>query len=116
MRRRIWLAALLIAGATPLAASEPLTLRLSQPAAAAPATVTVQVSVEPHADNRALEVVVDSDQYYRGSKVSLDGDEARRTHTFEFRNLPGGSYGIRAVLMGSTGKAKAFAESRIVMY
>lgn len=116
MRRRIWLAALLIASATPLAASEPLTLRLSQPAATAPATVFVQVSVEPHADNRALEVVVDSDQYYRGSKVSLDGDEERRTHTFEFRNLPGGSYGIRAVLMGSTGKAKAFAESRIVVY
>ena len=116
MRGRIWFAALLIASATPLGADEPLKLRLSQPAAAAPATVIVQVSVVPDADNRALEVLADSDQYYRSSKVSLDGDEARQTHTFEFRNLPSGNYEIRAVLLGSNGKAKAFADSRIVVY
>ena len=48
--------------------------------------------------------------------MSLDGDEARRTHTFEFRNLPSGSYGIRAVLMGRNSKVKALAENRMVVY
>ena len=115
MSTRQWCVAVLMF-VTPLTASEPLKLRLSQAAAAAPATVLVQVSVEPNADNRTLRVVVDSERYYRSSEVSLDGDAARRTHPFEFRNLPSGSYEVRAVLLASGGKPRAVAEGRVVVY
>ena len=116
MRTRIWLAAVLMSAVTPLAGAEILKLRLSQPVAVAPATVLVQISVEPHADNRSLAVVVDSDQYYRSSEVSLDGDDARRPHVFEFRNLPSGSYEVSAVLLASGGKPRASADARIVVF
>ncbi|HLG54279.1 MAG TPA: hypothetical protein VI485_03045 [Vicinamibacterales bacterium] len=115
MRHRMWLAAALLA-VTPVAADQPLTLRLSQPATTAPANLIVQISVATAADNRSLTVSIDSDQYYRSSEVALDGDEARRTHTFEFRNLPSGSYEIRAMLRGSGKKPKAFADGRTVVY
>lgn len=116
MRTRIWLAAVLMSAVTPLAGGEVLKVRLSPAAAAAPATVLVQISVEPHADNRSLEVVVDSDHYYRSSQVSLDGDDARRTHAFEFRNLPSGSYEVSAVLLTLGGKPRASADARIVVF
>ena len=115
MRTRHWLIAVLISSVTPLAAGEPLKLRLPQPAAA-PANVLIQVSVEPNADNRSLQLVIESDRYYRSSDVPIDGDKERRTHAFEFRNLPSGSYEIRAVLIASGGKPRAFADGRTIVY
>ena len=116
MRTRLWLAALLMSSLTPLVASEPIKLRVSQPATAAPVNVLVQVSVEPNADNRVLRVVIDSDRYYRSSEVGLDGIQSPRTHTFDFRRMPSGSYQIRAVLVGASGKPRAFADGRIDVY
>ncbi len=115
MRTHRWLIALVISTVTPLAAGEPLKLRLPQPAAA-PANMLIQVSVEPNADNRSLQLVIDSEGYYRSSEVPIEGDKAGRTHTFEFRNLPTGSYEIRAVLVASGGKPRAFADGRTIVY
>jgi hypothetical protein len=116
MTTRQWLAVALMATVTPLAAGQPLKLRLSQPASMGPTTLIVQVSVEPDADNRLLAVVVDSGEYYRGSEVALGGNQARRSHTFEFRNLPSGSYNIRVVLFGRGAKPKAVADGRTIVY
>ena len=63
---------------------------------AAPATVPVTIAVEPGASNRALVVEADSDDYYRSSTIELDGENEKRLHTLELKNLPAGDYVVRA--------------------
>ena len=100
----------------PLAAGEPIKMHLPQHETAAPANVVIQVSVEPNAENHSLEVIVDSGAYYRCSEVALDGVDARRVHAFEFRNVPSGTYEIRAVLRGAGGKPRASADSAVIVH
>ena len=65
------------------------------------------------ADNRAVEVVAESEDYYRSSEIQLDGDQAPRTNTFEFRSLPPGTYEVKATLLGSSGRTRAWAYSHV---
>ena len=44
-----------------------------------PATVRVTAIVERDAQNRAMEVVADSDGFYRSSLIPLEGENAPRT-------------------------------------
>jgi hypothetical protein len=41
--------------------------------------LAVRVNVAPQSGNRAFEIVVDSNDFYRPSRVQLDGDRARRS-------------------------------------
>ena len=70
---------LLIALASPLGAGESLAIKVSPAMALAPATLFVRASIEPHADNRSVEVVVDSEEFYRSSLIQLEG-ELRAAH------------------------------------
>jgi hypothetical protein len=63
---------------------------------AEPATVHITVAVEPGKENRALLVEADGERYFRSSAVVLDGEKEKRLHTVEFKNLPAGSYTLRA--------------------
>jgi hypothetical protein len=65
---------------------------------AEPATVRITVAVEPGPENRALLVEADGDRYFRSSALVLDGENEKRLHTVEFKNLPAGSYTLRAQL------------------
>ena len=56
----------------------------------------ITVAVEPAADNRALVIEADGDHYFRSSALVLDGQKEKRLHSVEFKNLPGGSYTLRA--------------------
>ena len=51
--------------------------------ALAPATLFVRASIEPHADNRSVEVVVDSEEFYRSSQVQLEGEYSSRMTLFD---------------------------------
>lgn len=76
-----------------------------------PATVRITVAVEPDAQNRALRVEADGEQYLRASKVTLAGDGDKRLHTVEFKNLPAGNYMLRAeVLTSDTVRGQATQE------
>jgi hypothetical protein len=66
-----------------------------------PATVQVTVAVEPAASNRALRIEADGERYFRSSEVTLSGESEKRLHSVEFRNLPAGSYLLRAVVRSS---------------
>jgi hypothetical protein len=93
--------AALIAGfitfdALPGTANGILEIRLRGHYYAEPATVRITVAVEPGAENRALLVEADSATYFRSSAVTLDGEKEKRLHTVEFKNLPAGSYILRA--------------------
>ena len=66
---------------------------------AEPATVEITVSVEPDQQNRTLRIEADGDGYFRSSEITLEGSSEKRIHTVEFRNLPAGSYELRAEVL-----------------
>jgi len=59
--------------------------------------------VKPDAANRALEIVADSGQFYRSSRLSLDGANAAEITETTFKNLPGGEYEVSVMLVGADG-------------
>ena len=93
-----------LAAALPSSAGEPLAMRVSPKIALEPALLTVQTTVEANSDNRALEIVAESADFYRSSSIQLDGANAPRLNVFEFKNLPNGTYEVTSVLVGSSGQ------------
>ena len=81
----------------------------------APTNLTIRVHVEPDADNRTLEVVAESGEYYRSSRIQLDGADAPRTISVEMRNLPGGDYDVRSALIDGAGRERAAVRTQIVV-
>ena len=97
------------------AADSKLSMRLSQTVASAPAEMVVTATVEPGADNRALEVAAESQDFFRSSVVTLEGDHAPRTTQLRFKNLPSGEYVVVVVLHGSHGERTFERRSFLVM-
>ena len=93
-----------LAIALPLNAGERLAMRVSPSAAFEPAVLTVRTVIEADTDNRALEIVTQSADFYRSSAIQLDGANAPRLNVFEFKNLPTGIYDVMSVLVGSGGE------------
>ena len=91
----------------PVDAGGKLAMRVSPSVSYEPASVTIQLSVEPDAGNRALAVVAESTEYFRSSQVELDGRRAPRTSVFQYRGLPAGEYFVRGALLGSRGETLA---------
>lgn len=79
-------------------AKDLLEIRLRGHYYAEPATVQITVAVEPDPENRALVIEADGEHYFRSSAIVLDGENEKRLHNVEFKNLPAGSYRLRAQL------------------
>ena len=114
MTRVVPIVLLTLTTALPLGAKEkgkdpkdPLSLRVSPAVSFAPANLIVRATIENNAANRAVEIVAESEDFYRSSEIQLDGDSAPRTTQFEFRSLPPGVYEVRATLYGLGGDARA---------
>ncbi len=75
--------------------------------AQAPAIVRIEVLVEPDEENRALEIVADSGDYFRSSSIPLEGVRAARFHAVEYRSMPAGRYFIDVELRGRSGAVQA---------
>jgi len=90
-------------------AKETLSIMVSPSVSFAPANLVVVTRVEPDASNRAVEIVADSNEFYRSSTVQLEGERAPKTTRFEFHSLPPGEYEVRAAVIGADGQPKAFA-------
>jgi hypothetical protein len=106
-------AVLLMLGGISIGAGGKISLKASPEISFAPARLTVRTAIEPDADNRALEIVIDSEDFYRSSLIQLEGDRAPRTSVVEFRDVPRGYYEISARLLGQNGESRAY-ERRIV--
>jgi hypothetical protein len=91
----------LLTTASSTESGEPLRMRVSR---FAPGTLTLQLSVETHADNRALTVTAESPDFFRSSHVQLEGERAPRTTVFQLRGLPSDLYEVTGVLQGTKGK------------
>jgi hypothetical protein len=97
------------------ASGERLTMRVTPQISRAPTIVVVQTRVEPNEDNRSIEVLAQSEDYYRSSEVPLDGDQSPRSARFEFRDLPGGQYTVAAMLRDSRGVVALKHEEILVL-
>jgi hypothetical protein len=104
---------LLLIGARPLGAGERLTLKVSPAVAFAPANLVVRATILADAENRAVEIVAESDDFYRSSQMQLEGEKAARTSMFEFRNLPSGTYEVRGNLLGADGRSRAMIRQQV---
>src|SRR6266508_1526024 len=94
-------------------AGEKLTLRVTPAVAFAPANLIVRAIIEGDAENRSVQIVAESNDFYRSSEVQLNGDKAPRTNTFEFRSLPPGTYEVTATLMNSSGQTRASVRQEV---
>jgi len=107
------MAALALLAPSPLGAGERLTMRVAPRFAFAPATLIVDAVAERDPANRALEIQVESPDYYRSTLMQLDGDQARRTTTVRYGGVPGGTYEVRVILFGSGGQQRAATAQHI---
>jgi hypothetical protein len=111
--RPILLGVLLLTSTLPLGAGERMTLKVSPSVSFAPANLIVRAHIESDAKNRAVEIVAESPEFYRSSEIQLDGENAPRTNTFEFRSLPPGTYEVKATLLGPGGSARASVRQQV---
>jgi hypothetical protein len=111
------LAAPFTGGAAPPAVSpkarERLMMKVSPAVAFAPANVIVRAVVEADKDNRAIQIVADSDEFYRSSEIQLQGAEAPHVTSVEFHSLPPGSYQFRVILRGVSGQLRASVSTSV---
>ena len=110
---RIGVLALMIAATTVGDAKESVSIQVFPAVSFAPADLNIGTTLEPDADNRALEIVADSDNFYRASAIPLEGDRAAKKTTVQFRGLPSGEYQITAAVIGANGRRKAIAHAQI---
>ena len=106
---RLWLFGLALSAATLGAAGDPVSLRVNPAISVAPTILAISVSVAPQPENRALEIVVDSTDFYRLSRVQLDGDRAPRINTMKIDSVPPGDYEVTATVIGADGKRSTMA-------
>lgn len=113
MKVRVILCGLFLTLALPLGAGERLSIKVSPAFAFAPANLVVRTIVQADANNRGIEIVAESPDFYRSSQVQLDGDHAPRVTTFEFRSLPSGTYEVKATLLGERGQTLTYVRQQV---
>jgi hypothetical protein len=112
MHARFLVLGLTLAATTALGATQSLAVRVSPAVSFAPANLVIRTQVDPDADNRSLEVVAESADFYRSSTVPLDGDRAPKTTQFEFRSLPPGEYAVSVIVTGADGRQRAVSRGQ----
>jgi hypothetical protein len=113
MKARCLVVAMVLTVTAVTGAKEPLSIRVSPAFSFAPANLVIRTSVEPDAENRAMEVIADAADFYRASTISLEGDRSPKTMMVEFRSLPPGDYKVTATLISVNGHRRAVAHAQI---
>jgi hypothetical protein len=113
-RRVAVLAVCLSVGGGMAQGADKLTMRVSPVVSAAPAYVTVRAFVEADEDNRALEIIAESRDFYTSSQVTLNGAHSPRINEIHFRSLPEGSYDVTVILTGSRGRRALLTRTILV--
>ena len=96
-------------------AAERLDLKVSPTVSIAPAQVSVRAIVERDSENRELEIVADSLDFYRRTVVELDGERAPKTTELKLLDIPGGEYNVSATLTTMHGDKLTVRRSVTVM-
>jgi hypothetical protein len=93
--------------ALPVDAGEQLKIAVSPAQSFAPALLRVRVRMEPSVDNRSLEVIADSGEFYRSSEFQLEGDRSPSTIDLELRGVPEGDYRVVGILKDRAGHERS---------
>ena len=113
MQIRILVLTLLAMSVTPLLAGERVGVQVTPAVAFAPADLRVTASITGDEDNRAIEVIAESHNFYSSSEIQLYGDRGARSTMVEFRSVPVGHYSVRVVVKGASGKEIASARTDV---
>src|SRR5262245_46758065 len=87
-----------IAVSVPAVAEDRLKLTVDPTVAVSPTDVRIKARVAPNAENRLLEVVAESSNFFRSSEQPLNGASAPRVTSIVFHHLPAGDYLVTATL------------------
>ena len=115
MRVILMLSALLSLTTISATGGEQLRIAASPIMSFAPSNLRVLTRLVPDAENRTLDVIVDSGEFYRSSQIPLEGEKAPAVITVEFRDLPKGEYEVAGVLTDSAGARRAVARQRVTV-
>jgi len=107
------IAAVSVLFALPVTGGEPLRMTTSPSQSFAPAHLTIQVRIAPFAENGALEVLAQSEDFYRSSEIQLEGDRAPATIQFQFRAMPAGDYDVVGILKDRSGHKRSIVHSQV---
>jgi hypothetical protein len=113
MKVKALLLALVIAFTVPAYAGDRVSLRVSPAVGFAPANLFVRATIDANPENRSLEIIAESVEFYRSSEVTLDGDRAPRVTLLQFKSVPSGRYEVRAVLRGVSGREIASTATNV---
>ena len=113
MRIRVLLLTVLALSTARRVAGERISVHVTPSVAFAPADLQVRASIPADEENRALEIIAQSHNFYSSSEIRLDGDRAPQTTTVEFRSVPVGQYSVRVVVKGTSGKEIASARTEV---
>jgi hypothetical protein len=115
MRTALWLCVALMATSLPLDGGDGLKISVLPAYSFAPATLQDRVRLEPNAENRALEIVAECDDFYRSSEIAVDGERGPATIEFKIRSAPAGAYQVVAVLKDQAGRPRATAARQVTV-
>lgn len=113
MRVALLLSASLALTTVSASGTEQLRIAVSPAQSFAPSNLNIRARIVPNAENRAIEVIAESDDFYRSSQISLEGEQAPATIMFEFRAVPGGDYLVHGVLTDGAGHRRAIAQEHV---
>jgi hypothetical protein len=113
MSMRIFALTLALGAVVPANANDRVSLKVTPWVAFAPADLRVRATVDQDDENRAIQVIAESDEFYRSSEIELAGHFAPRTTFFQFKSLPSGEYKVRAIVKGGDGRAIAITQQSI---
>ena len=113
MSIRVLVLTLLAISTAPLVAGERIGLQVTPSVAFAPADLQVRASIPQDEENRALQIIAESHNFYSSSEIQLDGEKAPTSTTVEFRSVPVGLYSVKVVVKGTGGKELGSARTAV---
>ena len=105
---------LLLISASQLDADRAVAIKVTPAVALAPAYLSIRITIESNAENRGLEVVTESRDFFSSSQIQLDGERAPRISVVNLEHMPAGMYEVTGILIGPRG-TRATASQRVMV-
>jgi hypothetical protein len=81
----------------------------------APSHFLVRVIIDRNASNRWIKVTAQSADYFGSSEGQLDGERSSRLRVVQFREVPAGSYEVRALVFDGNGDLTGSAQASAIV-